>query len=135
MFTLFIQMSEYLKPDFVKHFVPRMKDVVFKHLLALHQMKEAEKATRTSYKDISRYLSKLLALIMPKEEIDKIFESLNLDIALLSLQSKGLEVRLRGLKAIKRMVIRASPKDEKKYPHLPYLVLFLIPKLISSIGH
>src|SRR5690349_9991730 len=107
-------MAEYLKPDFVKVFVPRMNEIVFKQLLALHQTKgEPEKGGRTSYKDIAKSMQKLLSLIMPKEEIEKIFESFNLDIALLLLQSTSLESRLRGLKSIKRMVIRATPKDEK----------------------
>eukprot|EP01088_Endostelium_zonatum_P007234 TRINITY_DN1943_c0_g1_i2.p1 TRINITY_DN1943_c0_g1~~TRINITY_DN1943_c0_g1_i2.p1 ORF type:complete len:248 (+),score=75.96 TRINITY_DN1943_c0_g1_i2:227-970(+) len=45
------------------------------------------------------------------EDLEDIF---NLDVALANLQSTTLDKKLKGLRTVKRMVVRATPKDDKR---------------------
>lgn len=108
-------MSDFLRVDFIKYYVPQIKDIVFAYMLTVHQSKtDMERNSKTSFKDVARVMQKLLLLIMHEDDIDKLLDGFNLDIALMSFQSNNLEKRLKGLKYIKRMVARANPKDDKK---------------------
>jgi hypothetical protein len=62
-----------LRKDFVKEYVPRVKQAIFDQLLETTQA-EMKKETRTSFKDISKSLKALLGLIMSPEEIDKVID-------------------------------------------------------------
>ncbi|ELR15597.1 ubiquitin domain containing protein [Acanthamoeba castellanii str. Neff] len=105
--------SKVLRRDFVKEYVPKVQQAIFHQLLEATQV-EMKKDAKTSFKDISKSLKALLGLIMPPEEIDKVIEGFNLDAALMSLKSNVLERRLNGLKLIRKMIARATPKDDKK---------------------
>ncbi|KAL6065920.1 USP domain-containing protein [Balamuthia mandrillaris] len=107
-------MSEYLSNEFVKEYIPILKDTVFGFLLSVSRDNNMERNARIRFKDIGKTMKLLLALVMDEDEIDQLVEEFNLNHALMSFQSANLERRLQGLKHIRKMVTRATPKDDKK---------------------
>eukprot|EP01116_Phalansterium_solitarium_P008215 TRINITY_DN2173_c0_g1_i1.p2 TRINITY_DN2173_c0_g1~~TRINITY_DN2173_c0_g1_i1.p2 ORF type:complete len:667 (-),score=214.79 TRINITY_DN2173_c0_g1_i1:5780-7780(-) len=108
-----VNVKDYLAKWFVDLYVARVHDEVFAVLLQL-TVGDLGRDDKPIFTEIGTQIQELLGLIWAAPEIDRAVEKFNMDVALKSFLSNILEKRLRGLKAIKKLVARAEQVREEK---------------------
>lgn len=92
--------------------LPIFQKSVFNYLLEWTG-EELKKEDRATFIEIGIQVQQLFSVVWSDSKLDDIVESFNLTVALKSFLSSNLEKSLRGLKYIKKIVSRASVKENK----------------------
>eukprot|EP01117_Protostelium_nocturnum_P009608 TRINITY_DN3429_c0_g1_i3.p1 TRINITY_DN3429_c0_g1~~TRINITY_DN3429_c0_g1_i3.p1 ORF type:complete len:408 (-),score=98.48 TRINITY_DN3429_c0_g1_i3:149-1372(-) len=121
-------MKNFLCLSFMNDFAPRCHQTVFSSLLKL-AANEFNKDDKVLVSEIGDMIQGILLTVWPDAKLEEAIDRFNLDVAFTNFTSVNLERKLRGIKFIRKMVLRAeSSKDG-----MPVLEKFLLFKVVQMV--